>query len=141
MGRLSIKLQSNQSNNVRVINFSRKDMSLRPLCAVLRQSQHRQFCLEQRVRFANTYALSKLLYVAKEVAPDKGRLIAMRRHVASLAWEGWRYRVPYPVLCQPLGEGGVGAHDALIRCTALFDSRWLSLYGNAPNSIASHTHC
>ena len=105
--------------------------------AVLQQSTHRQFCTEQRVRFVNTYAMSKLWYLAKVVPPDTGPLTAVRKHVSSLVWEGWRYRVPYPVLCLPLGQGGFGLQDAYLRCVALYYSRWLTLHDDTPDAFAT----
>jgi hypothetical protein len=105
--------------------------------AVLRETHHRSFCLEQRVRYCNTYALSKLWYLAKVVPPHAGPLTRIRVHVASLVWDGWFFRVPYPVLCLPIGEGGFGLHDALLRSQALYFAKWHSLRLEQPTTFAA----
>ena len=95
--------------------------------AVLINNSGRQLCLEQGVRFVNTFAMSKLWYIAKVVPPDRGSLTGLRVQMRQFTWTGLFFTVSYPVLCLPIGSGGFGLHDPLVRCQALFFSRWTTL--------------
>lgn len=91
--------------------------------SVLIQNQCRHLCLEQRVRFVNIYAMSKLWYVAKVVPHDPKTIQGMRTTIGRFVWEGWYFNVAYPVMCKPIGSGGFGLHDPVVRCKSLFYSR------------------
>ena len=95
--------------------------------AVLINNSGRQLCLEQRVRFVNVFAMSKLWYIAKVVPPDPRSLTSLRIQMRRFVWTGWFFTIAYPVLCLPIGSGGFGLHDPVVRCKALFYSRWFTL--------------
>lgn len=104
--------------------------------AVLRDNCSRSLCIEQRVRFVNTFAMSKLWYVAKVVPPLLRVVQGMRTAVGRFVWTGWLFRVPFPVLCSSLGSGGFGLHDPVLRCKALFYSRWKSIQAESPTTFS-----
>jgi hypothetical protein len=105
--------------------------------AVLWENSGRGLCLEQRVRFVNTFALSKLWYVAKVVPPQRKAVQALRMHIGNFVWRGRFFRVPYPILCSSIGEGGFGLHDPVVRCQALFYSKWHSQHEDTPETFSA----
>lgn len=105
--------------------------------AVLRENSCRDLCIEQRVRFVNTFAMSKLWYVAKVVPPHLRVVQGLRSAAAGFIWRGWLFRVAYPVLCSALRNGGFGLHDPVLRCKALFYSRWLTLQAECPSTLSA----
>ena len=97
----------------------------------------RHLCLEQRVRFANTFALSKLWYVAKVVPPLKQAVQGLRSHVGQFVWRGHFFRVPFPVLCSSIGEGGFGLHDPVLPAQSLFYSKWRTSLEELPDTFSA----
>jgi len=105
--------------------------------AVLGANKFRQFTLEEKVWFVGTYALSKLWYVAKVVAPLAKNLTRVRVLVNQFLWSGRVVKLPYPVICLPRGKGGLDLHDALLRCHALYVARWWTIKRVTPLAFSA----
>lgn len=93
---------------------------------VAHQNKHRALNLVQRVWFVSTYVLSKLWYVA-QVLPIPDNIAAkLNISVAGFVWTGHLYRVPFPNLCAPRTEGGLGLLHPLWKARSLFIGRWMA---------------
>lgn len=135
-----------QSTKILGIHFSKSVNELphlnwppvvRAASAVLRAAVVRSLCVEERSWYVGTYALSKLWYVAKVVHPMAKHLCGMRAEVSSFLWNGHTFRIPYPVVCLPLQQGGLGLLDAFLRCKALFYSRCCTMAWQCPDTFSS----
>ena len=135
-----------QQTRILGIQFSAQTLSLPALnwpaitnaaMAVLDASKYRQLTLEERVWYVGTYALSKLWYAAKVVAPLAKNLTRVRVLVSNFLWAGRVVKLPYPVMCLPKRKGGLGLHDALLRCKALFASRWWTISQVTPTAFSA----
>lgn len=84
----------------------------------------RSLNLVQKVQYINTYVMPLLWHLA-QVAP----LLAIhaqtvRKAIGRFLWAAKRVRVPFNVLVQPTGRGGLGLQDPVRKAAAMFTARW-----------------
>lgn len=104
--------------------------------AVLADARLRAFNIQQRVQYANCYALPLLWHLAQVVPVTKQVVGEVKKAVGGFLWAGRMLRVPFDVLVRPAARGGLGLHHPLIKCEALFAGRWLSAARAADVTLA-----
>lgn len=87
----------------------------------------RQLNLLQRVWFLNTFALSKLWYVAQIVPFPRKHAEEVRKIIYGFLWNGSIFKASYQLCCRPTLMGGLGLIDPGRKCDALLCGRWLDI--------------
>jgi hypothetical protein len=79
--------------------------------------------LADRLKYANTYVLSKVWYTAKIISAPKSTAEQLKTAITWYIWKGAIFRVPTTILQKPKRYGGWGFIDIAAKCSALLFSR------------------
>uniref|UniRef100_U5ER22 Reverse transcriptase domain-containing protein n=1 Tax=Corethrella appendiculata TaxID=1370023 RepID=U5ER22_9DIPT len=79
----------------------------------------------QKVILINTYAASKLWYLASILPPPNGHAAKIVSLTGMYFWTGTTIKVPMQQLILPKAEGGLGLHSVIYKSKALFLNRAL----------------
>ena len=75
--------------------------------------------LSQRVQIINTFALSKLWYLAQVLPIPQGVTNDLEKLIRSFLWLGRMEKLPYEELVSPTNAGGLGLVNISSKCDAL----------------------
>lgn len=99
---------------------------------VLWNNQFRNLNLIQKVFYLNTYASSKIWYVASTVPIDKKSIARIKCMYGNFLWNHAILRVSFDQLCLPKQTGGLGLISPELKCKALLINRYVRLKSITP---------
>jgi hypothetical protein len=89
------------------------------VCAQARDADARGQCLANRIRYVNTFLLSKIWYTAQILSAPTTYTQKLTTAIAWYIWKGAVFRLPISTLQKPKQMGGWGLTDIASECTAL----------------------
>ena len=96
------------------------------LRATLVDAKLRVLDIQQRVSYANTYALSLIWHLSQVLPLPASACRSIHKALNKFLWAGQFFQEKLEILVLPPSRGGLGLHDPTRKARALFAGRWLT---------------
>lgn len=105
---------------------------IQKLRVMLWSNQFRSLNLMQKVIYLNTFASSRIWYLASTIAIDKQCIAKLKNLYSNFLWYRCSLRISFDQMCLPRKRGGLGLISPEYKCKALLITRYLRLKHVSP---------
>lgn len=121
------------SNSIKQMTDDNWTNAINNASFVIRMNQTRKLNLIQKIVFLNTFALSKVWYVASTIKINNKYCAKLKTFIGAFLWQGHGVRVAFNQLVLPKYRGGLSLHDPESKCNSLIIKTFIS--SNYDNSF------